>query len=241
MSSAPHRAFQFERDTFTFANELVWLYDPDPATGTMKISRNPTPPAYTHRCFVMVRSARQFFFHARFDPALPACEPQSYRSLIRQVVRRNPRRPSPDADRIVFPGYSGLRAFCREYENLLKAECGSPWESYFVRSHWRMVFPIWRAQQHAVAEKLQRALRRGTAPAIHLFLFPRLTINHGIILYSMSETSDQIAFDAYDPNVPSHPVKFFYERRSRQFTFPPARYWPGGPLNVIEIFRRGLY
>jgi hypothetical protein len=26
------------------------------------------PPTYYHRCFVLVRSVRQFFDHARFEP-----------------------------------------------------------------------------------------------------------------------------------------------------------------------------
>lgn len=61
------RRFQFERDTFAFHNELVWEYRFDPATCRPTTCRNEPPPTYAHRCFVMVRSARQFFYHARFD------------------------------------------------------------------------------------------------------------------------------------------------------------------------------
>ena len=86
--------FEFERDTFAFANELVWQYRFDPATAAMTVSRNHPPPTYSHRCFVVVRSARQFLYHARFEPGLPAAETEVYRRLIRQVVSRNPRRMS---------------------------------------------------------------------------------------------------------------------------------------------------
>ena len=66
--------FQFDRDTFAFANELVWEYRLDPGAGTMTTFCNDPPPAYTHRCFVMARSARQFWHHARFDPSLPVAD-----------------------------------------------------------------------------------------------------------------------------------------------------------------------
>ena len=99
------RSFQFERDTFIFANELVWQYRFDPATGAMSVSPCDPPPVYTHRCFVMVRSARQFFYHARFEPGWPAADAEAYRQLIRQVVARNPRQPGAESERIVIPGY----------------------------------------------------------------------------------------------------------------------------------------
>ena len=59
----------FDRDSFSFANELVWEYRFDPASNTMITTRNERPAPYTHRCFVLVRSARQFFYHARGIPS----------------------------------------------------------------------------------------------------------------------------------------------------------------------------
>src|SRR6266540_2883380 len=93
----PSSSFQFERDSFVFANELVWQYQFD-AGGRMSFSRNP-------------------------------------------------RKASPREQRIVFPGYPSLRAFSEAQEALLKAELGGAWRCYFLRSHWRMVFPVWRAHQ----------------------------------------------------------------------------------------------
>ncbi len=234
-------AFAFERDTFTFANELFWEYRIDPTTGrTTTVSNNP-PPAYAHRCFVVVRSARQFFYHARFDPALPAGGEEVYRQCIRQVVSRNPRAPSPDSDRVVIPGFDCLRAFSAAHERLLKEECGGPWQSYFLRSHWRMVFPVWRRHQERMAEHLIRAFAQRAAPIVHLFRFPRVTINHGILLFGFNETPPEIRFDAYDPNIPAHPVTLILDRATRSFVFPRACYWAGGPVSVVEIYRGGLY
>jgi hypothetical protein len=243
ISSVGHdtRLFQFERDTFSFSNELVWEYHLDPLTGRMTTFKNTPPPAYSHRCFVMVRSVRQFFYHARFDPAQPVAEATTYRTLIRQVVARSPRRPSAGMERIMIPGYDSLRAFSQAHEPLLKTECGGPWQSYFLRSHWRMVFPVWRRHQERMAQQLRRALCERLAPIVHLFRFPHITINHGIVLFGLKESDQDIRFDAYDPNIPDHPVTLIYKRAGQFFSFPRTRYWAGGPLSVIEIYRGGLY
>jgi hypothetical protein len=235
------RSFQFERDTFTFANELVWQYRFDPKIGAMRVSPSDPPPTYSHRCFVLVRSVRQFFYHARFEPDALAAEPGIYRRLIRQVVSRNPRRPSSPPERIPFPGYDCLRAFSQAHEPLLKAECGGPWQSYFLRSHWRMVFPIWSRHQERMAQRLRQAVRQGSVPTVHLFRFPRITINHGLLLFGVAETEREIQFAAYDPNVPEHAVTLSFDRGRTVFNFPPSCYWAGGPLRVVQIFRGGLY
>lgn len=235
------REFRFERDTLAFANELVWQYEFDPQTGAMSVSRTEPPPTYSHRCFVVIRSARQFFYHARFAPTLPCVSAEAHRQLIRRVVARNPRRESSERDRIVIPGYPGLRAFSQEQERLLKGECGGPWQSYFLRSHWRMVFPVWPAHQAGVALRLAQRVRQGLAPTVHLFRFPRLTINHGILLFGVEQSEAAIRFEAYDPNLPQYPVWLTFERASRQFSFPPLTYWGGGVVRVTEIYCGGLY
>jgi hypothetical protein len=235
------RAFSFERDTFTFANELFWEYRIDPVTGkTTTVSNNP-PPAYAHRCFVVVRSARQFFYHARFEPALPVTGEEAYRQCIRQVVSRSARQPGADANRVKIPGFDCLRAFSTAHERLLKEECGGPWQSYFLRSHWRMVFPVWRRHQEWMSEHLIQAFVHRAAPIVHLFRFPRVTINHGILLFGFKESPDEIQYEAYDPNIPANPVKLIFNRATRTFGFPRARYWAGGPVSVVEIYRGGLY
>jgi hypothetical protein len=234
------RSFSFEQDAFNFANELFWEYRID-ATGKTTTVKNDPPPKYAHRCFVVVRSARQFFYHARFEPGLPAAENEAYRRLIRQVVGRSSRRPSAVSDRVVIPGFDGLRAFSRAHEPLLKAECGGPWQSYFLRSHWRMVFPIWRRHQEHMAQQLVRAFSLRPAPIVHLFRFPRITINHGILLFRFTESRQEVQFDAYDPNIPAHPVRLIYDRAARTFHFPRAAYWAGGAVSVVEIYRGGLY
>ena len=230
------RQFCFERDTFAFAHELVWKYHFDPVTGAMTTYKTEPPPTYYHRCFVLVRATRLFFDYARFAPELPRrCEP-TYRELIRKIISSNPRQKCADSDRIVIPGFDGLRAFSQTHEALLKAECGAAWESYFLRSHWRMIFKVYGRFQEKMAEKLKRSLQKRGVSLVHLFRFPRITINHGIMLYGFTESAQAIEFIAYDPNIPEHPVKLVYEKKRRVFTFAPNIYWGGGVLSVMEIY-----
>jgi hypothetical protein len=230
------RTFQFQRDTFAFEHELVWKYHFDQVTGAMTTYKADPPPTYYHRCFVMVRATRQFFYHARFEPKLPAVAVPVYRSLVRKVVSCNPRRACAKSEHVVIPGYDGLRSFSQAHESLLKAECGAAWKSYFLRSHWRMIFPVWGRHQERMVQKLKRSLHKRSVSLVHLFRFPNITINHGIVLYGFTESAQQIEFTAYDPNLPEHPVKLVYEKSRRVFTFAPNIYWGGGVLSVIEIF-----
>jgi len=234
---APRR-FVFERDTFAFANELHWAYDFDPVTGKTRFSKRDPAPTYAHRCFVLTRAARQFLFHARFEktqPPLPDAE--AYRRAIRAVMARNPRVPCPPARQIMIPGFTGLREFSAACEGWLKANCGGAWQSYVLRSHWRMVFPISRGHQERTAASLLAEIQRGGSPIVHLVRFPQLTINHGMVLFAAETTADEIRFAAYDPNVPQQPTEITFDRTSRTFSLPANLYWAGGPLDVIEIYR----
>lgn len=233
--------FRFERDALAFPNELVWEYRFDPATGKVSTFRNDPPPRYAHRCFVMVRSARQFLYHARFAPERPVVDDATYRDLIRQVVRRSARRPSPAAATIEIPGYPDLRTFSRERADLLREACGAAWESYVLRSHWRMVFPISRLHQQRMADQLVDALTRRPAPIAHLVRFPQLTINHALLLYGRREVPGGIEFEAYDPNVPAEPARLGYDVATRTFSLPRNHYWAGGAVNVIEVYRGWFY
>ncbi|MGD1086270.1 MAG: hypothetical protein ABSA47_16160 [Verrucomicrobiota bacterium] len=240
-SGAAARPFVFEQDTFAFPNELVWAYQFDPATGKTTSCRRDPPPTYALHCFVLVRSVRQFFWHARFEPAAPALEDAAYHPLVRQVMARNPRRPCAVERRIVFPGYSCLRQFSQEREKVLKGACGGAWQSYFLRSHWRMILPVFRWQEAWVAPRLARAVRQGRVPIVHLVRFPQLTINHGIVLYAAAKTEPGLQFTAYDPNIPERPSFLQYDAAKRTFFFAANCYWAGGRVDVFQIYHNCLY
>ena len=230
------RRFSFERDTFAFAHELVWKYHFDRVTGAMTTYKADPPPTYYHRCFVLVRATRLFLDYAKFAPELPPTDLPTYEKLVRQIIASNPRKKCADENRLVIPGFDGLRSFSRAHEKLLKAHCGAAWESYFLRSHWRMIFKVYGRFQEKMAEKLKRSLQQRSVSLVHLFRFPRITINHGIVLYDFTESESRIEFEAYDPNLPEHPVKLVFDKKLRAFTFAPNIYWGGGRLSVMEIF-----
>ncbi len=234
------RPFEFARDSFAFENETFWEYHFDAVTGKTRFSRREPKPAYAHRCFVLTRAARQFFYHARFDSRQEAADDPTCRRLIREVVARNPREPCAPEKQILIPGCASLRELSAARGALLKAECGGAWRSYVLRSHWRMVFPISRAHQARTARSLDAALKQNIPPIIHLVKFPALTINHSMILFAVTETKEGFQFQAYDPNNPQQPASLTFDRNRRAFSLPPNHYWAGGQLDIIEIYRSWL-
>ena len=235
-ASSPRR-FDFDRDRFAFANELVWEYQLDATTGKMNFRPQNPKPNYSHRCFVLVRAVRQFLYHARFDPAQKPADDAVYRRLVRRTLARSPRIPSAVGGQIVIPGYASLLEFSAARTKLLKAECGGAWRSYVLRSHWRMVFPISRRHQQRTAESLLAGLKKHISPIVHLVKFPALTINHGMMVYAGAETAGGYEFLAFDPNDTQQPARLTFDRATRTFSLPANRYWAGGGLNLIEIYR----
>jgi hypothetical protein len=233
------RPFEFGRDTFAFENETYWEYHFDEA-GKTTFRPRAQKPAYGHRCFVLTRAARQFFYQARFDAAQPAADEADLRRRVRGVVARDPRRPGSPDQQIVIPGFANLREFSAAHGKLLKAECGGAWRSYVLRSHWRMVFPISRAHQAATAASLTEALRRNVPSIVHLVRFPALTINHSMLVFAAAENGTGIDFQAYDPNNVAGPTTLSFRSESNTFHLPRNHYWAGGDLDIIEIYRSWL-
>lgn len=231
------RRFEFGRDTFAFANELVWEYQFD-GDGRMSVRARAPRSNYTHRCFVLTRAARQFLYHAEFQPGEKRLADDGYRRLVREVLWRNPR--VANGTPVKFPGFSGLNEFSGAKESLLKDECGGAWRSYVLRSHWRMLFPLSRAHQEWTANHMLQSIRNNFSPIVHLVNFPSLNINHGMILCDATETDGEVWFSAYDPNLPAEPARLVFTRATRTFSLPANCYWVGGNLNIIEIFRNWI-
>jgi hypothetical protein len=239
-STPGSRHFIFEQDTFAYANELVWEYRFD-AHGKWTHRRREPKPDYTHHCFVVARSAKQFFQNARFDPALPKADPATYRRRIHEVVTASTRQRLAEGKKIVIPGYANLRAFSEGQGGLLKAQCGGAWQSYFQRGHWRMIWPFSRNQQRQTAEDLLGAIQNNAPPVVHLVRFPSLTINHAVVLFDGQETAERIEFAVYDPKSAEQPTTLTYDRARRSFSFPTNDYFPGGRVDVYEIYRSWCY
>ncbi len=234
------RRFDFQKDTFSYPNELTWEYRYDPNGKWTTRWREPRP-AYSQHCFVVARSARQFFLNARFAAERPVADKATYRRLIRRVVGCSPRHGSPESQRIVIPGYADLRAFSRDQEDVLKAECGGSWQSYFQRGHWRMIFPFSRRQQERQAQQLLRQLKTDQPLVAHLVRFPQLSINHALVIFEATPGDKQIEFTAYDPNKPQAPAILTYDRATRTFRLPRNDYFPGGRVDVYEAYHQWNY
>lgn len=238
---APPRHFDFARDTFAFTNELVWAYETDTATGEQAWRRRDERPPYTHHCFVVVRSARQFWWHARFDEDAAAVAEETLRRRVRAVVRRRDSGPEPDRPPVVIPGFPDLRSLSAAHPALVQEACGGAWQSYRQRGHWRMILPFSRRGQSAEAERLRAKVVTGVPCAVHVVRFPSLTINHAVLLLGVRATSGGLVFTAYDPNAPHAPLELVFDRGQRRFLFPATRYFAGGPVNVYEVYRNWAY
>jgi len=231
--------FVFGQDNFSYRNDLMWVYYKDPDTGEFRHKDREPPPDYSHHCFPVARSARQFFQHARFDPTLPKADEATYRELIHRVVKTSPRRQLDE--RIVIPGFTNLFTFSQAYEKLLKGECGGAWQSYFQRGHWRMIFPFSRHHQEKAAESFRQSLQRNRPPIIHIVKFPQLTINHAIVLFDVHEKEKGLEFDVYDPYDPLKPTTLTFDREERQFWFPGNDYFVGGKVDAYEVYYSWKY
>jgi hypothetical protein len=234
------RDFTFEEDTFAYANELVWEYGYDDRGRWRGRPREPRPD-YTHRCFVMVRVAKQFWLHGQFEADLARVDDLTYRRLIREVIRSSPRRGREDEARVVIPGYGDLREFSEAWGGMLRAESGGAWQSYWQRGHWRVVIPFSRRHQERVAERLVEALELEGMTVAHLVRFPRLSINHAVVVYGFEDQEERGVFRVYDPNEPAAPLDLTYCGVRRQFEFPRTAYYPGGRVDVYEIYRGVCY
>jgi hypothetical protein len=239
-SSVASRPFDFKADTFSYSNQLVWEYRIDPATGKTITSKREPAPTYAHHCFVVLRAARQFFDHARFEPTLSRST--NYTPIVRKVLARSTRKESSEADKIIVPGYQNLREFSRDHTNLLQRECGGAWQSYFQRGHWRMIFPFTRGHQQRTANRLHADLQNHRPQIVHVVRFPSLAINHALLLYAAETSEDQIRFLAYDPNNADSPTILTFSQADRRFTLPPNPYFPrGGRVDLYPIFSGILY
>jgi hypothetical protein len=231
-------------DALAYPNELIWEYE----TGVSVPSRVATsgvrgedPEIFGQRCGFMTRFVRQFYHGARFVPSLPRVSEDRYRELVRRVQASDPRRESPVQDPVIIPGFANLREFSARYEVLLKKRTRNRWRSYLQRGNWRMIFPFGPEHQRKTAESLLVSLAEGHPPIVHVVNFPRIDINHALLLHGATSTVEEIRFFAYDPNQPDRTPVLRYDRAQASFFFPRTHYFPGGRVRAYEIYDGFLY
>lgn len=227
------RPFQFGNDSIAFPNELNWEYGFDDRGRWAGHKRKPAPD-YSLHCFVLARTAAQFYRFAEFHPELPKTNAARYLTLVHAVANRNLRKN--EGRTVMIPGYTNLFQFSMDQERTLKAAAGGAGQSYFQRGNWRMVFPFTRRNQERAAAKLVEAIQHDGEALIHVVRFPKLDLNHAVLLYGYEERPTTIAFSFYDPNNPDEPRKLVFDREKRRFIFPRTDYFQGGPVNLYRIY-----
>jgi hypothetical protein len=229
-----------KRNNFAFANELKWTYTFH-EDGSFTASDVEPKPERPHRCFPIVRAAREFFYHAKFDESLPKIAEANYRELIRQILARNSRCPAEPSERIIIPGYADLFTFSSDHSDLIQREIGGSWRSFYQRGNWRMLFPITDRRERKTAHALFDEIQSGRLPIIHVYRFPDVRLNHGILVFAAQKQDHEYIFTCYDPNSPERPSELKFDTSHDAFIFERNRYFAGGPVKVYEVYRGTCY
>jgi hypothetical protein len=236
--------FDARSDTLVYANELIWEYEAG-ASVSSRVARSGVrggdPELFAQRCAFMTRSVRQFYHGARFDPSLPRVSEAQYRELVQRVLSSDPRRESPAEEPVVIPGFANLREFSSRHEDLLKQNTPGRWRTHLQRGNWRMIFPFSPEHQRKTAESLLVSLAKGHPPIVHVLTFPRISINHMLLIHGARSSATEVRFFAYDPNQPDRTLVLRYDREQASFVLPRTSYFLGGRVSAYEIYDGLLY
>jgi hypothetical protein len=233
--------FRFDRDTFAFANETVFEYrEGHPHLREARDADKPAP--FTRRCFVMCRASDQFRKFARFDPTQPPPDARALAAKVRAVTRHPAWRGAlPPERRVVIPGYADLRALSAARGEILQENIGLGWPTYFRLGNWRMVFHHGPGHQSETHDTLEAALDRGNVFIGYLTTFPKLYINHAILVYARKPSSGAekaVRYRVYDPNHPESPRELTYDPAKGAFSYEKDWDFIGGQVTVLQIFGR---
>jgi hypothetical protein len=242
--SAEGSQFRFDRDTFAFQNATVLKYRDGIAFSRPKSDANDPANKYTRRCFIMTRTAMQFCKFARFDPRGHPLNNQELAARIREVVRRAPwSDPLPENERTVFPGYANLREISRAHTQLFQDNMGSGFMSYFRPSNIRMVFLQSPGYQEKIHASLDDTLARGDLFVAFLTTYPKMSINHVILIYARKKNRPEDELEryfVYDPNHAEAPRELTWSPRDHAFAYQKDIDFIGGFVRVYQVYGKQL-
>ena len=236
--------FRFDRDTLSFQNATVLKYkDGVPFLRARSASDDPANK-YTRRCFVMTRTAMQFCKFARFDPRGAPLDDKALAARVRSVTRRQAwAAPLPENQRIVFPGYGNLRQMSEARARVFQENIGSGFITYFRPSNGRMLFQHSRKYQERTHTNLDAALSRGDVFIGYLSTYPKLSINHAVLVYARTEgrLADELEhYFVYDPNHAEAPRELTWSPRERAFAYQNDIDFIGGFVRVYQSYGKPL-
>jgi len=242
-SSAAASDFRFDRDTVGFANATVFEYREGHPSLRRKREKG-EPERYTRRCFVLCRTTMQFHKFARFDPHAPPLDDNALAARIRNVTRRAAwEQPLPTNQRVVFPGYANLRAMSDARREVVRRNIGLGWPTYFRIGNYRMLFEHDSNYYKETHANLNAALARGELFTGFLTTYPRLSINHAVLVYKRKAVSQNDGIErylVYDPNHPESPRELTWSPTTRSFAYQKDWDFIGGFVHVYQIYGKWL-
>jgi hypothetical protein len=149
--------------------------------------------------------------------------------------------PLPDNQRIVFPGYKDLKEMSKVHRELVQLNIGHGWPSYFRISNARMMFQDGTGYQERTHARLNEALARGELFIAFLTTYPRLSINHSVLIYKWKSSSPNPGTDhylVYDPNHPESPRDLIWSARDRAFSYQKDWDFIGGFVRIYQVYGR---
>jgi len=240
--SAAGSDFRFDRDTVGFANATVFEYRE--GHPFLRQREKGEPKRYTRRCFVLCRTTMQFQKFARFDPHAPPLDDRALAARIRRVTRRAAwENPLPTNQRVVFPGYADLRAMSEARREVVRANIGLGWPTYFRFGNFRMLFEHDSKYYEETHANVNATLARGELFVGFLTTYPRLSINHAVLVYKRNPASQNDGIErflVYDPNHPEAPRELTWSSRDRAFAYQKDWDFIGGFVRVYQIYGKWL-
>ena len=186
----------------------------------------------------------QFQKFARFDPDSPPLDDNALAARIRNVTHRAAWGTSlPPDQRVVFPGYANLRAMSKARREVVRANIGLGWPTYFRFGNFRMLFQHDSKYYEETHANLNATLARGELFVGFLTTYPRLSINHAVLVYRRKAASqnDRIErFLVYDPNHPEAPRELTWSPGTRAFAYQKDWDFIGGVVHVFQIYGKWL-
>jgi len=231
------RSFDFQHDTFAYANVLVFSPQRDPHDADPKPQNH--EHSYTRRCFIMAAGVIQFWKYARFDPQASPVSADELARRIRRVRDRAAWWPSePPEKRVVFPGFASLRDLSEREGPALRANMGAGWTTYFQFRKYPMPFVPSHRHQAQVNEQVKLWLAYGQPLVLWLYNFPRVNINHAVTVFAEVPATEpgQFAYLVYDPNYTDVPRRLVYHTASRSFSYENTFYFVGGTVHVRPMY-----
>ncbi len=230
--------FDFQRDTFGFANMTVFDYK----NGIAHVRRgdDAKQKRYTRRCFVLSRTAMQFKKFARFDPRARKLSDDELAARLRQLTRVAAwKAPLSEGERIVFPGYADVRDLSQDRGRIVQDNVGKGWPTYWRPGNWRMIMEPGRGYQISTHQDLNAKLDRGEFFVAFLTTLPwSLNINHAILVYHRlpGKSPGEDHYLAYDSNRPEGPRELVWSNRDNSFSYQKDWDFVGGNVRVYQVY-----